>query len=52
MRLLIPIPLLLPVLTFAVPSENVLIAKVVKVTDGDTITILTADNEQGCIRMQ
>jgi len=38
--------LLLPVLTYAVPSENVLIGKVVKVTGGDTITILTKGNEQ------
>ena len=48
MRLpLIAILLLLPTLACAVPSKQVLIGKVVKVIDGDTITILTADNEQG-----
>ena len=33
------------------PSKHVLIGKVVKVTDGDTITALTADNEQERIRL-
>ena len=52
MRLpLLAILLLLPTLAYAVPNENVLISKVVKVTDGDTITILTADNEQERIRL-
>ena len=43
--------LLLPVLALAVPTDNVLIGRVVKVTDGDTITILTTDNEQERIRL-
>jgi endonuclease YncB( thermonuclease family) len=34
-----------------VPSKHVLIGKVVKVTDGDTITVLTTDNEQERIRL-
>ena len=42
---------LLPTLAFSVPSKNVLIGKVVKVTDGDTITILTADNREEPIRL-
>ena len=43
--------LLLPTLALAVPSKHVLIGNVVKVTDGDTITILKADNEQDRIRL-
>jgi micrococcal nuclease len=43
--------LLLPTVAFAVPSKHVLIGKVVKVTDGDTITVLTVDNEQDRIRL-
>jgi len=41
----IDILLLLPALVCAVPSKHTLVGKVVKVTDGDTITVLTADNE-------
>ena len=41
----------LPTLAYAVPTENVLIGKVVKITDGDTIAILTTDNEQERIRL-
>ena len=51
MRWPLAILLLFSVLTYAVPTENVLIGKVVKVTDGDTITILTADSEQEWIRL-
>ena len=52
MRLpLITVLLLLPTLAFAVPSKHVLFGKVVKVTDGDTITVLTADNVQERIRL-
>ena len=40
--------LLLPTLTFAVPSKHVL---VVKVTDGDTITVLTGDQKDELIRL-
>ena len=50
MRRPVAILLQLPTLALAVPSKHVLIGKVVKVTDGDTITVLTADNEQECIR--
>ena len=38
-------------LALAVPTKNVLICKVVKVTDGDTITVLTDNNEQERIRL-
>jgi endonuclease YncB( thermonuclease family) len=44
MRPLIAVLLLLPTLAYAVPSKHVLIGKVVRVIDGDTITVLTADN--------
>jgi hypothetical protein len=51
MRLpLLAILLLLPTLACVVPSKNVLIGKVVKVTDGDTITDLTKNTRQD--RMQ
>ena len=43
--------LLLPTLALAVPSENVLIGKVVKVTDGDTIVALTMDQKEERIRL-
>ena len=46
MRWPITILLLRATLALAVPSKYVLIGKVVKVTDGVTITILTTDNEQ------
>ena len=46
MRWPIAILLLLPILACAVPSKRVLVGKVVKVTGGDTITILTTDNQQ------
>ena len=41
----------LPTLVLAVPSKHVLIGNVVKVTDGDTITVLTADNVKERIRL-
>ena len=47
----LPILLLLPTLAFALPTKHVLTGKVVKVTDGDTITILSQDNEQERIRL-
>jgi len=34
-----------------VPSKHVLIGKVVKVTDGDTITVLTQNNKEERIRL-
>ena len=46
MRRLLTVLLLLLTVALAIPTENVLIGEVVKVTDGDTITILTTDNLQ------
>ena len=43
--------ILLSNVSFAVPSKNILIGKVVKVQDGDTITVLTADNQEERIRL-
>ena len=51
MRSLIAFLLLLPTLACAVPSKHLLTGKVVKVTDGNTITVLTTDNEQERIRL-
>lgn len=51
MRPLIAFLLLMPTLVCAVPSKRVLMGTVVKVTDGDTITVLTSENEQERIRL-
>lgn len=51
MRTLNAYLLLLPTLAFTLPSKHLLTGKVVKVTDGDIITVLTADNEQERIRL-
>ena len=51
MRWPIAILLLLPILALAVPSKHVLIGKVVKVTDGDTIVVLTDYQDEGRIKL-
>ena len=41
----------LPILALAIPSKHFLIGIVVKVTDADTITILTGDDVQERVRL-
>jgi endonuclease YncB( thermonuclease family) len=48
---LIALLLQLPTLACAVPSKHVLMGKVVKITDGDTVTILTRDRKEERIRL-
>jgi endonuclease YncB( thermonuclease family) len=52
MRRLFPVLwLLFPVLVGATPSGNVLTGRVVRVSDGDSITILTADQVRESVRL-
>jgi endonuclease YncB( thermonuclease family) len=50
-KTLVLIPLLLAAFLFAKDPISVLSGRVVKVSDGDTITVLNADNEQKRIRL-
>ena len=51
MRWPMAILVLLPTLAYAVPSKHILIAKVVRVIDGDTIVVLTDDQTEERIRL-